>query len=209
MSTEKSYPEEIFAWRLRRLAAAPRAKLPTQVAVETCHRVNARVGVTHPPTPAAENSDDPQAHFDPFQARVVLQGPGGATVVDATQCIVSTTRGLLERTLSESCGDCTFCRIGTTRMHEMLTKICAGQGESTDIDTLGALADHIACASACDVGKQAARPVRATLRHFRSEYEQHIRGERCRAGSCEGEAPAPSNDQGVDRGEARNLHARR
>ncbi|MCP4302129.1 MAG: 4Fe-4S dicluster domain-containing protein, partial [Gammaproteobacteria bacterium] len=84
----------------------------------------------------------------------------------------------------ESCGKCTFCRVGTKRMLEVLTRICDGHGVPEDIDLLEELAVQIKDTSLCGLGQTAPSPVLTTLRYFRNEYEEHIKNKKCRAGKC-------------------------
>jgi NADH-quinone oxidoreductase subunit F len=105
-------------------------------------------------------------------------------VMDETTCMVDVARYFLDFTRNESCGKCTFCRVGTMRMLEILTKICAGEGELADIDRLELLAAQIKTTSLCGLGQTAPNPVLTTLRYFRDEYIEHITKKHCRAGKC-------------------------
>jgi ferredoxin len=98
--------------------------------------------------------------------------------------MVDVARYFLDFTKIESCGKCTFCRIGTTRMLEILTRICDGKGIPEDIDTLEELAGQIKTTSLCGLGQSAPNPVLTTMRYFRTEYEEHIFEKKCRAGKC-------------------------
>jgi NADH-quinone oxidoreductase subunit F len=113
-----------------------------------------------------------------------IMGSGGMVVMDDTTCMVDIARYFLDFTQLESCGKCTFCRIGTKRMLEILTRICAGKGKESDIDLLGDLALQIKTTSLCGLGQTAPNPVLTTIRYFREEYEEHIRNHKCRAGRC-------------------------
>jgi NADH-quinone oxidoreductase subunit F len=96
---------------------------------------------------------------------------------------VEIARYFLEFTQGQSCGKCTFCRIGTRRMLDILNRLCAGQGQSGDLDRLEALGRSVKAASLCGLGRTAPNPVLTTLRYFRDEYEAHAQG-RCPAGKC-------------------------
>jgi NADH-quinone oxidoreductase subunit F len=85
----------------------------------------------------------------------------------------------------ESCGECTFCRIGTVRMMEALERIRSGLGKAEDVDTLGDLATKVNETCLCEIGKIASGPVLATLRYFKEEYDEHIVDHSCRAGKCD------------------------
>jgi NADH:ubiquinone oxidoreductase subunit F (NADH-binding) len=112
-----------------------------------------------------------------------MMGSGGLIVLDDTDCMVDMARYFLSFTQNQSCGRCTFCRIGTTRMLQILDKICSGQGNETDIDLLEELAHSTKAGSMCGLGKSAPNPVLTTIRYFREEYTAHINGH-CPTGKC-------------------------
>jgi NADH-quinone oxidoreductase subunit F len=93
-------------------------------------------------------------------------------------------RFFLRFTQAESCGKCTFCRIGTKRMLEILDRMCEGRAHHDDLETLEELVDYVSRGSLCGLGQTAPNPVATTLRYFRDEYEAHIREKRCPAGHC-------------------------
>ncbi|HDZ22009.1 hypothetical protein LCGC14_0015000 [marine sediment metagenome] len=113
-----------------------------------------------------------------------IMGSGGLIVMDEDTCMVDIARYFLDFLRSESCGKCTTCREGIAAMHDILADICAGQGEPEHIDLLGELAEAVSDASLCALGGTAPNPVLSTLRHFRDEYEAHIRDKKCPAGVC-------------------------
>jgi NADH:ubiquinone oxidoreductase subunit F (NADH-binding)/NADH:ubiquinone oxidoreductase subunit E/Pyruvate/2-oxoacid:ferredoxin oxidoreductase delta subunit/(2Fe-2S) ferredoxin len=112
-----------------------------------------------------------------------MMGSGGLVVLDDSDCMVEIARYFLEFTQNESCGRCTFCRVGTRRMLDILNRICAGRGAEGDLQELEDLSQHVRQGSLCGLGKSAPNPVLSTLRYFRDEYEAHIKG-RCPARSC-------------------------
>ncbi|MDD5306558.1 MAG: NADH-quinone oxidoreductase subunit NuoF [Deltaproteobacteria bacterium] len=122
--------------------------------------------------------------YDEVTRTGAIMGSGGMVVMDDTTCMVDIARYFLDFTQLESCGKCTFCRVGTKRMLEILTRICAGKGEESDIALLEDLAKQIKTTSLCGLGQTAPNPVLTTLRYFRHEYEEHIRDHKCRAGRC-------------------------
>jgi NADH-quinone oxidoreductase subunit F len=113
-----------------------------------------------------------------------IMGSGGLVVMDETTCMVDVARFFLEFTQRESCGKCTFCRVGTKRMLEVLTRICQGQGKEGDIELLENLAQQVRSTSLCGLGQSAPNPVLTTLKYFRSEYEAHISNRKCPAHQC-------------------------
>lgn len=113
-----------------------------------------------------------------------MMGSGGLIVMDDTKCMVSLAKFYLEFTVSESCGKCTPCRIGTKRMLEILEKLCSGKGEELDIYKLEKLAVNIQKSSICGLGQSAPDPVISTLKYFREEFRQHALGKECKALEC-------------------------
>ena len=113
-----------------------------------------------------------------------MMGSGGLIVMDDTKCMVSLAKFYLQFTVSESCGKCTPCRIGTKRMLEILEKLCDGEGEELDIYKLEKLAVNIQKSSICGLGQSAPNPVISTLKYFRDEFRQHAIAKECRALEC-------------------------
>jgi NADH-quinone oxidoreductase subunit F len=112
-----------------------------------------------------------------------MMGSGGMVALDESDCMVDIARYFLEFTQNQSCGKCTFCRIGTRRMLDILERLCAGQGRKGDIEELEHLAEMVKKASLCGLGTSAPNPVLSTIRYFRDEYEAHVE-KRCPAGKC-------------------------
>ncbi len=112
-----------------------------------------------------------------------IMGSGGLVVLDQSDCMVDIARYFLRFTQDQSCGKCTFCRIGTRRMLDVLDRICEGHGKPGDLEQLELLATQVKAASICGLGGTAPNPVLSTLRYFREEYEAHLAG-RCPAGKC-------------------------
>ena len=127
---------------------------------------------------------DTPIDYDSLKEIGSMMGSGGLIVMDDSKCMVNLARFYLEFTVSESCGKCTPCRIGTKRLLELLTKICNGQGKEGDIELLEELSNNVVAASVCGLGQTAPNPVLATLKYFREEYEEHIKEKRCRAKEC-------------------------
>ena len=105
-------------------------------------------------------------------------------VMDEDNCMVDVARFFLDFTVDESCGKCTPCRIGTRRMLEILERITQGKGKEGDIEKLEELGNMIKATALCALGQTAPNPVLSTIKHFRSEYEAHIKEKRCPAGHC-------------------------
>jgi NADH-quinone oxidoreductase subunit F len=118
-------------------------------------------------------------------------GSGGMIVLDDHSCMVDVARYFLEFVQEESCGKCVPCRVGTKRMLEILNRICDGEGEEGDIEKLIELGNQIKQTALCGLGQTAPNPVLSTIRHFRAEYEAHIRDKHCEAGVCAGLVRAP------------------
>jgi len=122
--------------------------------------------------------------YEHITATGAIMGSGGLVVMDDTTCMVDVARFFLNFTQNESCGKCTFCRIGTRRMLELLEKICRGEGEMKDLETLGELAELVKANSLCGLGQTAPNPVLTTLKYFRDEYVAHIENKKCPAHVC-------------------------
>jgi NADH-quinone oxidoreductase subunit F len=127
---------------------------------------------------------DTRIDYDEINRTGAIMGSGGMIVLDETTCMVDVARYFLDFTQLESCGKCTFCRLGTRRMLEVLTRICEGNGVPEDLDLLEELAVQIKDTSLCGLGQTAPNPVLTTLKYFREEYEEHINDKKCRAGKC-------------------------
>jgi NADH-quinone oxidoreductase subunit F len=121
--------------------------------------------------------------YETLQEIGTMMGSGGLVALDETDCMVDIARYFLEFTQNQSCGKCTFCRIGTRRMLDILERLCAGQGVKSDIDELEHLAIMVKKTSLCGLGTTAPNPVLSTIRYFRDEYEAHVE-KRCPAGKC-------------------------
>lgn len=131
----------------------------------------------------AEHLDTP-IDYESLAAIGSMMGSGGLIVMDNTKCMVDIAKFYLDFTVSESCGKCTPCRIGTKRMHEILTTICEGKGTIEDVEKLEVLANSIKRTAICGLGQSAPNPVLSTLKYFRDEYMEHVTEQKCRAGSC-------------------------
>ena len=113
-----------------------------------------------------------------------MMGSGGLIVMDDTKCMVSLAKFYLGFTVSESCGKCTPCRIGTKRMLEILEKICDGKGEEEDLIKLEKLSVNIKRASVCGLGQTAPNPVQSTMKYFMNEYKEHVIDKKCKTNEC-------------------------
>ena len=129
-------------------------------------------------------SYDVPIDYESLTAIGSMMGSGGMIVLDEDNCMVDIAKFYLGFTVSESCGKCTPCRIGTRRMLEILEKISEGRGELEDLDKLEELARYIKANALCGLGQTAPNPILSTLAHFRDEYEAHIVEKRCPAGVC-------------------------
>ena len=128
---------------------------------------------------------DVKIDYDSLTAIGSMMGSGGMIVMDEDNCMVDIARFFLDFTVDESCGKCTPCRIGTKRMLEILERITEGKGEEGDIEKLEALANNIKATALCGLGQTAPNPVLSTIKHFRHEYEAHIKEKRCPAHHCQ------------------------
>jgi NADH-quinone oxidoreductase subunit F len=126
---------------------------------------------------------DTPVDYESLREAGAIMGSGGMVVLDDATCMVDIARYFLRFTQDQSCGKCTFCRVGTKRMLDILDKLCAGKAQRAHLEELEVLARQVGAGSLCGLGKTAPNPVISTLRYFRDEYEAHLQG-RCPAGHC-------------------------
>ncbi len=131
-----------------------------------------------------EYLSDTIVDYDSVNATGAIMGSGGMVVMDETTCMVDVAKFFLDFTRKESCGKCTFCRMGTMRMLEILERITNAQGREGDIEKLEELAYQIKDNSLCGLGQTAPNPVLTTIKYFRDEYEAHIFHKKCPAKVC-------------------------
>jgi NADH-quinone oxidoreductase subunit F len=127
---------------------------------------------------------DTPIDFDSLTEAGAMMGSGGMVVMDEETCMVDVARYFLDFTQKESCGKCTFCRIGTRQILEILERLTKGEGREQDLDLLEQLSWDVKKGSLCSLGKTAPNPVLTSLKYFRSEYEAHAKDRRCPAGVC-------------------------
>ncbi|MBN2654268.1 MAG: NADH-quinone oxidoreductase subunit NuoF [Nitrospirae bacterium] len=127
--------------------------------------------------------DTPVTYEDIVQTGAIV-GSGGMVVMDNFNCMVNVAKFFLEFTADESCGKCTPCRVGTTVMLDILTRITEGKGHEGDIELLQSMSKDIIESSLCGLGQTAPNPVLTTIKYFRDEYESHINEKWCKTGVC-------------------------
>ncbi|MBM4235389.1 MAG: NADH-quinone oxidoreductase subunit NuoF [Firmicutes bacterium] len=131
-----------------------------------------------------ETALDVPIDFDSLQEAGAIMGSGGLVVMAQDDCMVAVARYFLEFTQHESCGKCTFCRLGTKQMLDILTDITQGKGDDQTLALLEELSEDVRDGSLCNLGRTAPNPVLTTLKYFRDEYEAHIKEGRCPALVC-------------------------
>jgi NADH:ubiquinone oxidoreductase subunit F (NADH-binding) len=191
MKNDKSYPEEMFEKRLAGYRAKKRTKLPSQVQSETGKRVNRLLDGS---AQRFDFSDDfsmenlcsetgvqqklpfdlfePCIHYDEMTGHALIKGRGGTVILDERVSMLDAVRLFIEYLQSRSCGQCTFCRVGSQRMMETVNHLSNGHCTSDNIEALSDLAEQIKSASLCEVGKLAAKPVHSLQRFLRSKQEK-------------------------------------
>lgn len=127
---------------------------------------------------------DTPIDFDSLTQAGAMMGSGGMVVMDEDTCMVDVPRYFLDFTQNESCGKCTFCRIGTRHLLNILERITRGEGHEGDLEQLEHLSEEIKKGSLCGLGKTAPNPIITSLMYFHDEYEAHIKEKRCPAGMC-------------------------
>ena len=127
---------------------------------------------------------DTPVDYEALKRTGAIVGSGGMIVLDDATCMVDVARYFLDFTQKESCGKCTFCRVGTKRMLETLERICAGEGTSEDLDKLLDLGRKVKQNSLCGLGQTAPNPILTTAEYFAEEYAAHIHDGACPAKVC-------------------------
>jgi bidirectional [NiFe] hydrogenase diaphorase subunit len=136
---------------------------------------------------------DMSVDYESLLAAGSFMGSGGMIVMDDTSCMVDVARYFMDFCREESCGKCVPCRVGTTELHMLLTKIAEGRATMADLEQLEKVGAMVRDTSLCGLGQGAPNPVFSTLRYFRDEYLSHIVDRVCPAGVCtfaEGESVA-------------------
>jgi bidirectional [NiFe] hydrogenase diaphorase subunit len=113
-----------------------------------------------------------------------IMGSGGMIVMDETSCMVDVAKFFMEFCMSESCGKCAPCRVGTRQIYDILCRITGNQSTPEDLAMLEDLCDLMKNTSLCGLGQSAPNPVLTTLKYFRDEYLSHIHDRTCLAGAC-------------------------
>ena len=113
-----------------------------------------------------------------------IMGSGGLIVMDEDTCIVDMAKYFVLFTSDESCGKCTSCREGAFAILNLLEGICNGEGEEGDPDLLEEICNAVKDASMCGLGQTLPNPILTSVRHFRDEYDEHIKEKKCRAKTC-------------------------
>ncbi|MBR6897665.1 MAG: NADH-quinone oxidoreductase subunit NuoF [Lachnospiraceae bacterium] len=131
-----------------------------------------------------EKELDTPIDYENLIAAGSMMGSGGMIVLDEDNCMVDVAKFYMEFICDESCGKCSPCRIGTKRLLEMLTKICAGEGTLEMLDEMEKLSQEIKDTALCGLGQTAPNPILSTLKNFREEYIAHIVDKKCPAGVC-------------------------
>lgn len=194
MGTEKSKGTKVFALA-GKIAKSGLAEVPMGITInEIVNEIGGGIaggkkfkavqmgGPSGGCIPASQG--DLKIDYDEITKTGAIMGSGGLIVLDETSCMVDLAKFFLNFTQNESCGKCTFCRIGTKRMLEILDRLTMGEGKEGDIELLLELGEKIKNSSLCGLGQTAPNPVLTTIKYFREEYEAHINDKKCPAHSC-------------------------
>ena len=131
-----------------------------------------------------EQALDLPLDFDSLEEAGAMMGSGGIVVLDEDDCMVRIASYFLKFTQQQSCGKCTFCRLGTKHMLDILQAVTRGEGDMESLHILRELAEDVKAGSLCNLGKTAPNPVLTTLDYFFHEYEAHILEGRCPSLAC-------------------------
>ena len=194
MGTENSKGTKVFALagKVKRggLVEVPMGITINEIVFGICGgiRDNAKIKAVQMGGPSGgcipEKLLDTPIDYDSIAKTGAIMGSGGMIVMDEHTCMVDMAKFFMDFTSKESCGKCVPCRIGTTRMLEILERIADGRGEESDLDTLVELGESVKTGALCGLGNSAPNPVLTTIRYFRDEYEAHIKEKRCPAKKC-------------------------
>jgi bidirectional [NiFe] hydrogenase diaphorase subunit len=135
----------------------------------------------------SENLDMP-VEYESLAKAGSIMGSGGMIVMDESSCMVDVAKYFMDFCMTESCGKCIPCRVGTYQMHRILTAITTMSATTQDLTMLEELCDLLKHTSLCGLGQSAPNPVVSTLKSFASEYAAHIQEHKCPAGVCSGKA---------------------
>jgi NADH-quinone oxidoreductase subunit F len=127
---------------------------------------------------------DTPIDFDSLAAAGAMMGSGGMVVMDEDSCLVDVSRFFLDFTQNESCGKCTFCRIGTHHLLSILERLTTGEGQEADLELLQTLSEDVKAGSLCGLGRTAPNPVLTSLKYFREDYDAHVKEKRCPGMVC-------------------------
>ncbi len=127
---------------------------------------------------------DTPVDFDSLKYLGSMMGSGGLIVLDEETCMVDMAKYFLTFTQNESCGKCSFCRIGTKHLLILLEEITKGEGTLEHLQTLKELSEEVIEGSLCGLGQTAPNPILTTLRYFEKEYVAHVLEKRCPALVC-------------------------
>jgi bidirectional [NiFe] hydrogenase diaphorase subunit len=137
-----------------------------------------------------EQSLDMPVDYESLTTVGSIMGSGGMIVMDDSSCMVDVARYFMEFCMTESCGKCVPCRVGTVHLYNLLSSIAEGKATSKELALLEELCGMVRDTSLCGLGQTAPNPVFSTLRYFRDEYMAHIASKTCPAGVCRCHAPA-------------------
>jgi NADH-quinone oxidoreductase subunit F len=134
---------------------------------------------------------DISMEYDTLREIGSMMGSGGLIIMDEDTCMVDVAKFFMDFCVSESCGKCPPCRIGTKQLYDIIDRISTSDGQMEDIDRLEELANMMKRMSLCGLGQSAPNPILSTLKYFRKEYEEHIIDKRCAPGVCQALFTAP------------------
>jgi NADH-quinone oxidoreductase subunit F len=127
---------------------------------------------------------DTPVDFDSLKFLGSMMGSGGLIAMDEDTCMVDMAKYFLAFTQNESCGKCSFCRVGTKHLLILLEEIARGEGTPQHLQLLKELSEEVTEGSLCGLGQTAPNPILTTLKYFEGEYMAHVHEKRCPALVC-------------------------
>lgn len=123
--------------------------------------------------------------YETLTSAGTMMGSGGMIIMDESDCMVNIARFYLDFSRSESCGRCSPCRIGTTKLYELVSDIAEGRGTLEKLELIKELGNTVKRGSLCGLGRTAPNPVLSLMKKFPEEYLAHVEKKSCPAGVCE------------------------
>ncbi|MGH9774584.1 MAG: NAD(P)H-dependent oxidoreductase subunit E [Candidatus Acidiferrales bacterium] len=122
--------------------------------------------------------------FKTLAAAGSMLGSGAMVVCDDTSCMLDMALNSTKFFRNESCGKCVPCRMGSSKMVELIARWTRGQDIRGDRELIDELSEAMRLTSICGLGQVVPAPIASVLKHFPEEVEAHLKEKRCPGGVC-------------------------